>query len=238
MTDDVTFEPISRTTVSSQIREQLLDRITRGEFAPGARVPSERQLTEQFGVARTSVREAMHGLVSLGVVERRGNRVFVAERLPEIVLAGDDGRKEVVRQLFETRRALEPAIFSLAAERSTDEARQRISELAAAFLPELSLEEFRRLDREFHTTVAAACGNPFLVELYGKVLDRLFHSQEFHALLFQPRNQAEVRRIIAESADHHRTIAEAISSGDPAATYKGAVGHLDDVEDRMVQKLV
>lgn len=238
MTDEVKFEPISRATVSSQIRDQLLDRITRGELPPGARVPSERQLTEQFGVARTSVREAMQGLVSLGVVERRGNRVFVAERLPEVSLAGGDGRKELVRQLFETRGALEPAIFELAALRATDEQKRQISELAESFRPSLDIEEFRRLDREFHTTIASACGNAFLIELYAKVLDRLFHSEEFHALLFQPQNRAEVKRIIAESAKHHRQIAAAIAASDPELTRNSSISHLGGVEDRMVQHLV
>ena len=45
-------------------------------------IPSERDLAEQFRVARTSVREAIQGLLSLGVIERRGNRSFVVEHLP------------------------------------------------------------------------------------------------------------------------------------------------------------
>ena len=71
---EVAFEPIERETVSTKIREQLLQRITTGELAPGDQVPSERELAERFQVARSSVREAMQGLVSLGVVRRRGNR--------------------------------------------------------------------------------------------------------------------------------------------------------------------
>ena len=52
----MSFQPITRNTVSAQIREQLLRMITTGELSPGARVPSERELSEQFEVARTSVR--------------------------------------------------------------------------------------------------------------------------------------------------------------------------------------
>ena len=87
---DFGFEPIARETVSTKIRAQLLRRITTGELAPGAQIPSERDLAEQFQVARTSVREAMQGLVSLGVIDRRGNRSYVAEHLPEVILHGGE----------------------------------------------------------------------------------------------------------------------------------------------------
>lgn len=232
------FEPITRSTISSQIRDQILAMITEGELAPGARVSSERALTEEFGVARTSVREAMQGLVSMGVVERRGNRVFVVEHLPEIVLDEDDGRKHQVRLLFETRGTLEPTIFELAATRASTEQRQRITELAEGFEPNLDLEAFRKLDRQFHTTIASACGNPFLIELYSKVLDRLFRSDDFHSLLFQPQNREQVGRIIEQSVAHHIQIATAISDGDVEATRAAALEHLGEVESRMISELI
>ena len=97
------FEPISRDTVSSQIRAQLQRRILTGDLAPGSRMPSERDLSEQFGVARTSIREAMQGLVSLGVIERRNNRSYVAEHLPDVIVDKGDDRKSFVAELFETR---------------------------------------------------------------------------------------------------------------------------------------
>lgn len=96
--EQVVFEPIGRETLSGRIREQLYERISTGELHPGARIPSERALSEQFRVARTSVREAIQGLVSLGVIERRGNRSYVAEQLPDVTLtATDDDRKAFVR---------------------------------------------------------------------------------------------------------------------------------------------
>ena len=73
---DADFAPIVRQTVADQVRTQLAERIASGELAPGvAGASGAGALSEQFGVARTSVREALQGLVSLGLVERRGNRV-------------------------------------------------------------------------------------------------------------------------------------------------------------------
>ena len=234
---DLAFEPISRETVSAQIREQLLRHITTGEFAPGERIPSERDLAEWFQVARTSVREAMQGLLSLGVVERRGNRSFVAERLPTIVVDRSDPREDFVTQLFETRRVMEVPIFVLAAERASDADRERISDLAGKFHAELEIGEFRRLDREFHTTVAAACGNPLLIELYGKVLDELFRSAEFDSLLSDVRKQVNVRAIVADACEAHVRIADALVAGDVAGVEQHTGWHLSSVEQSMVDEL-
>ena len=236
--EDVVFEPISRETVSSQIRQQLLGHINTGEFAPGDRLPSERDLAARFQVARTSVREAMQGLVSLGVVERRGNRSFVAEHLPAITVDHSDPREGFVTQLFETRRVMEVPIFVLAAERASDDDRERVAELAARFDDDLDIGDFRRLDREFHTTVAASCGNPLLIELYGKVLDQLFRSSEFDALLSDVKNEKEVRRIVADSCAAHVRIADAFVSGDLEALTHAASDHVRTVEQSMVDELI
>jgi len=232
------FAPLARETLSAQIRDQLLRRITSGELEPGARVPSERALSDQFEVARTSVREAMQGLLSLGVIERRGNRSYVAEKLPDVNLDVVDDRKEFVRQLFETRRALELPIMQLAAERATPEQRAEVAELAAGFRVGMPLAEFRELDRAFHAAIARACGNPLLLEVYGKVLARLFRSSAIESLLSDDANRDEVDRIVAESTEHHVAIAAALGAADGAGVVDAGGVHLGAVEQRMVDRLV
>lgn len=232
------FEPVTRETISAQIRDQLLERIRSGELEAGARVPSERDLSEQFQVARTSVREAMQGLLSLGVIERRGNRSYVAERLPDVRFDQVDDRKEFVRQLFETRRALELPIIELAATRADDQQRAAVSELAGRFRPGMPLAEFRELDRAFHATIARASCNPLLVEVYDKVMGRLFRSQSVESLLTDGVNRDEVDRIIDESIRHHEVIARAIADGDAAAAVAEGTRHLGAVEQGMIGRLV
>ena len=237
--DAVVFEPIERETLSALIRDQLLERIQRGELEPGARMPSERLLSEQFRVARTSVREAIQGLLSLGVIERRGNRSYVAERLPDVRVGDElDDRKAFVRQLFETRRALELPIIRMAAERATDASREEIARLATSFRAGMPLAEFRAADRAFHAAIARGCGNPLLVELYGKVLGSLFRSDDFESLLSADENQAEVERIVNRSARHHAMIAKAVARRDPDAAVAAATKHLDAVERGMIDRLV
>lgn len=235
-TSAAAFAPLDRSTLSEQVRTQIEARIRSGELAPGAQVPSERALSEQFRVARTSVREAMQGLVTLGLVERRGNRSYVAEQLPEVVVAGD-GRKAFVRQLFETRRVLEVPIMRLAATRASDDDRAGITTVASEFGEDLTLARFRELDRSFHARVAIACANPLLVEVYGKVMDRLFRSDDFASLLFATENNVGVTEIIRQSCRDHVEIAEAIAVGDPVSTAAASERHLVNVEERMLHEL-
>jgi GntR family transcriptional repressor for pyruvate dehydrogenase complex len=234
----VSFEPVSRATLSAQIRDQLIELVTAGVLAPGERVASERDLSVKFGVARTSVREAMQGLLSLGVIERRGNRFFVAEHLPDVSFREIDDRKEFLRHLFETRRLLELPIIELAAQRATPASRAEITSLADRFAAPMTLREFRELDRRFHAAIAHACRNPLLVELYGKVLGRLFQSAALESMLEDEANQVEVDRIVEKSMRQHAALARAIATGDPAAAACEGRAHLESVESGLIDRLV
>ncbi len=229
------FDPVTRRTVSSEIRQRLADAIHSGQLAPGMPLPAERVLCQEFGVARTSVREAIQGLVSAGYLERRGNRSVVAEQLPEMNFAGDD-RKALVTQLFEVRQVIEPAIVEFASRRATDADRALLVEVASRVTTDLV--EFREIDRYFHATLARACGNPLLNEVHAKALASLFGSGEFASLLYAEVNRSEVQEIILSSTQAHQAIADAVSRGHARKAVAAVVAHLDDVERRMVERLL
>jgi GntR family transcriptional repressor for pyruvate dehydrogenase complex len=225
---------VSRHTVAEEVRDRLLASIQTGQIPPGQPLPSERALSEAFGVARTSVREAIQGLVTTGIIERRANRAYVAQTLPELDLDGvENGRKLRVRQLLEVRRLLEIPIAALAAERATGAERDEITRLAGMFTADLDLDTFRTLDREFHTAVARAAGNPVLAEVELKVLESLFASTEFDTLLLAQASTRAVDRIVKEAGQAHRAIAKGIAAALPVGTEAAARAHLDQVEDRM-----
>jgi len=194
-------------------------------------------LSDQFQVARTSVREAIQGLLSLGVIERRGNRTCVSEHLPEVSVERGDNRKTFVRELFETRRVLEAPIFALAAERAGPADQKAVSALLRRFDDDLEIDEFRRLDRQFHTTIASLCGNPLLIELYGKVLDRLFRSRDFDAILSDEQNRPEVRRLVVDAIAGHRAIVDAFAAGSADRMTAAVTAHLATVEHSIVDDL-
>lgn len=230
------LEPLERRSLPDEIRDRLLGLIRNGDLVPGQQLPAERLLCAELTVARTSVREAIQALVSLGYIERRGNRAYVVEHLPELATVVDS-RKMMVRDLFETRRVIEVQMAELATCRATAGQRAELAEMAEQFTPNMKLDEFRQLDRRFHWLIASACGNPLLTELYGKVLDALFSSTEFHELLYAGHNRREVATIVERSGQQHRAISRAIVDGQPIAVVAAVDDHLNDVGQRILERL-
>src|SRR5271169_4096698 len=106
------LKPAQRSSLSDGIVEQLTSLIAREVLKPGARIPSEKQLCEQFGVGRTSVREALKSLSVMGILESHaGDGTFVSansvrylERAFQWGLLLD---RKVINDLVETRLLLE-----------------------------------------------------------------------------------------------------------------------------------
>jgi GntR family transcriptional repressor for pyruvate dehydrogenase complex len=225
------FAPVNRRSLADDVREQLAASIREGTLGPGSLIPSEESLCQQFGVSRTSVREAIRELVTLGLIERRSNRAFVVEHLPEVRVEVDE-RADRIREVFETRRLLEVQLTEYAALRASDAQRAEITALADLIRSTTSVEDLRPLDRAFHAAIAAAAGNPLLGELHTKVLDAVFASARYGGLLDSPAVD-DVERVLAESRSTHTAIATAIAAGNVEAAGDAARKHLTDVERRL-----
>src|SRR5947209_5799095 len=108
------------------VSESILSLIRSGELKPGMRLPSEPQLIEMTGVSRSSVREAIRSLETMGLVEiRRGKGTFIREidtsgmtDAQMLLMLAD---RKVLENLVEVRETLEPMMARLAAERATDD---------------------------------------------------------------------------------------------------------------------
>ena len=154
--------------------------IDNGELRPGQVLPAERTLCAEFNVARTSVREAIQSLVSLGYLERRGNRAYVVEHLPEVVVPRSTPARRRCASCSRPAGVIEVPMAELAACRATPGQR---AEIAASGRALHARHAARRLppprprvplvDRV--ARAATSCSS----ELYGKVLDALFASNAF-----------------------------------------------------------
>jgi GntR family transcriptional regulator, transcriptional repressor for pyruvate dehydrogenase complex len=165
------FTRVPRTSLSDHIIEQMTDLISRGALKTGERIPSEKDLCQQFGVGRTSVREALRSLSAMGILETRvGEGTFVAK---------DGGRAmersfhwgllmnpKTVEDLVETRLMLESQTAFLAAARAKpedlDHAQEAIRKMEASLAdPQQYLEH----DLQFHMIIARATQNSILQHL-------------------------------------------------------------------------
>jgi GntR family transcriptional regulator, galactonate operon transcriptional repressor len=153
--------------------------IVGGQYAPGDLLPKEAELTEQFGVSRTSVREGMRVLAAKGLVDIR-QKIGTRVRQPEnwnvfdsdiLRWHSDVGRgDEIMRNLVEVRQIMEPAAARLAAGRaSMDDLRRMDDALADMVANSTNRESYAHADVEFHLAVYAASHN-VLLRQFGSVI--------------------------------------------------------------------
>ncbi len=161
---------VHRTSVSDDIVAQLTDLIARNVLKPGDRLPPERELCKQFGVGRSSLREALRSLSVMGILDGRvGEGTFVCDNSQYLERALQwgfrlDGKK--LQDLSETRLMLESQNVFLAAERATETDLETIAEALAGMEGALQdWERFLENDLRFHLLIAKATHNSILYSL-------------------------------------------------------------------------
>lgn len=213
-----------------QVANSIADAIRDGTHRPGQRLPSERDLAEDYKVSRPTVREAMIALEIRGLVEaRHGSGVYVTEApRPEVAAPElDIGAFE----LTEARRLIEGEVAALAAATITDE---ELVELAA-IMDDMVVENDsdprggERADRRFHVTIAQASRNSAFVTVVENLWDLRYKSPLCRAMLERAR-QVGVRPLI----DDHQEILLALKARDPAAARSAMREHLGRVIDNLL----
>lgn len=220
--------PIKSTRIYQEIVRQVKAMIAEGRLKSGDRLPPERDLAEKFVVSRTSVREALRALESLGFIEiRAGEGTFVREASVEalveplaLVMAS---QREAIGELFEARRLLEPAIAALAATRATPEELQEMERILEEQAREVAAGKTGvTQDAQFHAAIGAAAHNRAITRLVNAIMDLLTQSRE--ESLNTPGRPAR-------SHQDHQRILQAISRRNVAGARQAMVDHLDAVEE-------
>ncbi|HTW29789.1 MAG TPA: transcriptional regulator NanR [Acetobacteraceae bacterium] len=223
----VAADPIVRRKLSHEVFDRLVQAIQSGEFAPGERLPSERELMQRYGVGRPAIREAMQSLQGMGLIRiAHGERARVT--LPTAAAIVDQVSGAMVQlashvpggldELKDARLLLESGLAQVAAQRATPDG-------AAAL--RAALEECRQAmgdparfvaaDMAFHRQIAALSGNKLIHAL----------SQGMLAWLTQFRRDL----VTASGAERltmqeHERITEAIVAGDAPAAAAAMRDHL------------
>jgi GntR family transcriptional repressor for pyruvate dehydrogenase complex len=197
-----------------QILGDLEASITAGELAAGDRLPGERDLAARYGVSRTSVREAIRVLESMGIVSVRRGAEHGVVLLPE----PGNAFQPVLRLLVALRHvSLQDAIEfrimveagaarALAGTRELDELGALLDRMEA---PGVRQPDFHALDATFHVTLVRTAGNP-LLNLVEDAVDGLLRKVITDLALVAWDWDAIRPRLIAE----HRAIHDALSAGD------------------------
>jgi DNA-binding FadR family transcriptional regulator len=224
------FSPIDRRSRSDDVREQLQAAVEHGDFKPGDRLPSERELSDVFGVSRVSVRDAVRSLEALGVIEvRQGSGSFVALSRTDGFVA-PFGRwielhRDEVLELLAVRSALDQLAAQRAAERVGNDDFRALESAHQAFVLEATnasapLAELSELDIAFHEAVARASQSELILRLIVDLNRQLEESRR--AALAAPERRTA-------SAAQHADILAAIKLGDPEGAREAVVAHVGGV---------
>jgi DNA-binding FadR family transcriptional regulator len=176
------FAPVRSTTAFEETLDRLGTAIKLGLLAPGTRLPAERDLCEQLGIARSTLRQALTALVQTGhlhAVRGRGGGTFVAESPPP----ADPPSAELMagwRDVCDQRLAVELGVALLAAERATPDVIAPLEELVRQMQERLDdFPAYRQADVRFHVALAEAAESPRLVtattEAQGAMSDLIHH---------------------------------------------------------------
>jgi GntR family transcriptional regulator, transcriptional repressor for pyruvate dehydrogenase complex len=213
------IQPIRKKAISDEIVDQLVDLIGRNELKPGERLPPERELCRQFGVGRTTLREALRSLATLGIVEGRvGEGTFISENssrhLEKSLQWGLLLDEKGIDDLIETRLMLECQTAASAAERVSavdlEAIRTSVQQLENALTHQ---DRFLEADLAFHLAIAQSSKNAILSNLIS--LTRNYLQQWIVQSLDDPTLPDGERRARL-SLEEHRAILSAIESKDAA----------------------
>ena len=205
--------PLQKVTATAAIVESLKERIRRGEFAPGSRLPSEQVLLKEYGVSRLTLREGLARLAAVGIIEvQHGKGAYVKttisiEALDNVMIPlfpQHDLRR--MNDLIEARNMIESEMASKAAEKRTPEQILLLRELLEYKNQVFKDGElFAERDYAFHLAIAEIAGNQFLLAMYQALY------RQIRAFLLQYAQSLEDRETALE---RHRPILNAIINQD------------------------
>jgi GntR family transcriptional regulator, transcriptional repressor for pyruvate dehydrogenase complex len=217
--------PIPRATLTESAFEQLISYVVNGSWKPGDRIPPERELCQQLGIARTSLREALKAMELVGMLDSRvGDGTFVCPRsefLSRPLLWAFTGTDRAeLRDIMEARTLIEENLAGMAAERGSEE------EIAAI---EQSVQLMRQCierrdsileaDLMFHLAIASAAHNEVLRNAV-QLLRNLMRQWLYFKLLLPDVPQIVVQR--------HEAVLGAIRRRDANGARAAMRQHLDE----------
>lgn len=216
---------------------ELADAIISGELAPGARLPTETALTEQFGISRGVARESLRGLEERGLITvKHGSATTVNPRANWdlfdadviAVALGGPAAVSVLGDYLECRRMIEIGSAGLAATRANHERVGRLEDRLEAMKAAIAQRNARTQEREyhaadvaFHLTLVEATGNAALVSLVRRIDGALVAAR-------YPLARPAYRR--TRAIPEHEAILNAVQAGDDTAARDAMRAHLDTVE--------
>ncbi|CAH1653144.1 GntR family transcriptional regulator [Hyphomicrobiales bacterium] len=227
------YRPAQRLRLGDQLYEQILQRIVSGEYAEGARLPSENQLSDVFGVSRSIVREALSRLQVDGLVAARQGSGTYVQRRPnsEFFDYAPKGAVADVLRFFELRIAIEGEAAYHAAQRRTEADLAHILSINQRLEAIIGAREVgSEIDIELHEAIAEAAHNELFVATL-RNLRPLFDAGLKMTRGLSLKKRPERHRLVQ---DEHDAIISALVEGNADRARTAMRHHIDNARTRLV----
>lgn len=226
---------VQRLNLREQVMNELGLAIVCEKLAPEDTLPKESDLSEEYGVSRTVVREAIKGLTARGLVESRARvGTTVCPRSQWKLLDADvlswlfqsDQRYQVLWELTELRLVVEPAAAQWAAERADADEIARIEE-CFHWLQEAvgDRDAWIQADVKYHDSILMACHNDLVMNLVSTLRSVLHESREATVMVMEQAAEGDAARqyevATRQALELHRAPFEAVVRGDGEQAYEG-----------------
>ncbi len=220
-----TVTPIARTTLTASAFEQLISHVVQGNWKPGDRIPPERELCQQLGIARTSLREALKAMELVGMVDSRvGDGTFVCPRSEflsrPLLWAFTGADHNELHDIMEARTIIEENLAGLAAQRASSEEVANIGQAVQMMRDSIARgDSILEADMAFHLAVSTAARNEVLRNAV-QLLRNLTRQWIYFKLLIPNVPPTVLKR--------HEAIYRAIQRRKPAAARSAMRRHLEE----------
>ncbi len=239
------FKPLKVRRLSELVENYIRDLILKDEIKPGQRLPTEKEISEQFGVSVVTVREALRGLEAFGLIEKRRGKdggIFKTQSQSDSVKIALHNfltsRHLLVRHIAEVRQIIEPLTAKIAASRITSRqikaleknvvyCENMIEKTGHVF----SEKEFLDIDTEivdFHRLIAEATHNPMLILIVDYAMDSVLSFKRSHLTI---DIEFSIKMVTG-----HRSIVTHIKEHDEEGTEIAMAKHLKDIEDYVAMR--
>jgi len=222
------IEPIKKKRVAEEVADRIRTLILDGTFPQGQPLPSERVLTERFGVSRGSIRDAFRTLETIGLIETRHGRgtfprELTVDRLVAPLASMMTFQHDLQDELLDVRRMFEPAVARVAATRATDEDFADLQRILDAQHRKLKKGQSAIVeDTEFHAALARSTRNRVIVSLMATLNDLLVESRK---LTLRQKGRP------AKSVEGHEAVVAALRRRDADGAARAMSNHIDQIAD-------
>lgn len=230
------FKKVQSETKVSQIARQILLAIKNGDYKPGDKLPSERQIADQMGVSRNAVREALKSLQVLEIVKARtgvgtftstlaGNKNLDGEIFPILEESKD------LAEIIEARKAFELGFVSIAIANASSKDISNLKQSLKKMCKQAAAKNYRKYlsaGREFHINFAKSSHNDVIEEI-ARVLWGMTNSR-LSALI----HESYAAENLEESVEIHSVIIEAMKKQNVKAAKQMLISHYNELKDFLV----